>query len=382
MSSYQYLEFIAIDRHLTALEMDRLRCTSTRAQITPVSFVNEYSYGGFKSSAHDIMSHYFDAHVYISNWAEAIFMLRLPKEAIDQNTLEAYCIGPHLEFKASPEHWILTWSLGETDNYGRFNYVEGSGWMARLVPLRDELLRGDLRSLYIGWLKSVTEEDTNPDMLEPMALQGIGHLTAAQQALAEYLEVDEEMLAGCETGDLENSPETVSEAELDAWLNKLPKSEALGYLRQLLAGQGTLAEIKLNQRRAAWRAKLTPPLGNRRSVKELWQMAEQAKDARLIREQEVKQLAEEDRKKKREARLAKLAANPTLAWNEAHEAARKGNAEAYKATCQQLTTLQEAYSKHISLVAFQKELQNFMGEHLRRRTLTQRLVEAGLWKDR
>jgi len=117
-------------------------------------------------------------------------------------------------------------------------------------------------------------------------------------------------------------------------------------------------------------------------VKELWQMAEQAKDARLIRELEVKQLAEEDRKKKREARLAKLAANPTLAWNEAHEAARKGNAEAYKATCQQLTTLQEAYSKHISLAAFQKELQNFMGQHLRRRTLTQRLVEAGLWKDR
>ncbi len=382
MSSYQYLEFIAIDRHLTALEMDRLRCTSTRAQITPVSFVNEYNYGGFKSSTHDIMCHYFDAHVYISNWAEAIFMLRLPKEAIDQNTLEAYCIGPHLEFKASPEHWILTWSLGETDNYGRFNYVEGSGWMARLVPLRDELLRGDLRSLYIGWLKSVTEEDTNPDMLEPMALHVLEPLTTAQQALAEYLEVDKDMLAGCVTGKQENSPKAVSDLEIDAWLNKLPKAEVLGYLQQMLAGQSILAGRKLNQRRAAWHAKLNPQQGNRREVKELWQMAEQAKDARLIREQEVQQLAEEERKKKREDRLAKLAANPTLAWNEAHEVARKGNAEAYKSTCQQLTTLQEAYIKHISLAAFQKELQNFMGEHLRRRTLTQRLVEAGLWKDR
>jgi hypothetical protein len=29
---------------------------------------------------------------------------------------------------------------------------DGRGWMARLAPVRDELLRGDIRSLYIGWL--------------------------------------------------------------------------------------------------------------------------------------------------------------------------------------------------------------------------------------
>jgi hypothetical protein len=29
---------------------------------------------------------------------------------------------------------------------------DGTGWMAALMPLRSDLLRGDLRCLYLGWL--------------------------------------------------------------------------------------------------------------------------------------------------------------------------------------------------------------------------------------
>ncbi len=42
MSEYQYYEFLAIDRPLTSEEMADLRALSTRANITPVSFTNEY----------------------------------------------------------------------------------------------------------------------------------------------------------------------------------------------------------------------------------------------------------------------------------------------------------------------------------------------------
>jgi hypothetical protein len=43
MSEYQYYEFLAINRPLTADEMEKLRALSTRATITPVSFTNEYN---------------------------------------------------------------------------------------------------------------------------------------------------------------------------------------------------------------------------------------------------------------------------------------------------------------------------------------------------
>ena len=41
MSEYQYYAFQAIDRPLSAHEMKRLRGISSRAEITPVSFINE-----------------------------------------------------------------------------------------------------------------------------------------------------------------------------------------------------------------------------------------------------------------------------------------------------------------------------------------------------
>ena len=48
MSEYQYFEFRAIDRPLNAREVAALRTHSTRARITPTSFVNEYHWGDFK----------------------------------------------------------------------------------------------------------------------------------------------------------------------------------------------------------------------------------------------------------------------------------------------------------------------------------------------
>lgn len=42
MSEYQYYEFQTTDRRLSEREMHELRSYSTRAHITPTSFVNEF----------------------------------------------------------------------------------------------------------------------------------------------------------------------------------------------------------------------------------------------------------------------------------------------------------------------------------------------------
>jgi len=383
VSEYQYLEFLAVDRPLTAREMDHLRSISTRAQITPVSFINEYSWGGLKADPRDFMRHFFDAHVFVANWGDAIFMVRLPREVIDQKTLKSFCTSPHLEFEKLPEHWLLTWSLGETENYDRFGYVdEGPGLMTLLAPVREELLRGDLRSLYIGWLRAVTTEETDPDDLEPLALHGLNNLTAAQQALAEFLEVDIDLLAGVGSGSQMNQTDAADDAALDAWLDKLPKAEVRGYLRQMLDGQGASTERSLKRRHAAWREQSAPTKGVCRSVAELWQLAEQAKGLRLIEEAQARRQAEAERKRQRDSWLAKLAADFPRAWKSAHDDANKGHAHAYDAACRLLIDLRDAYSQHATLAAFQKEFQKYMAEHSRRRALVQRLVKAGLWRDK
>ncbi|GAA4355292.1 hypothetical protein GCM10023165_47280 [Variovorax defluvii] len=68
MSEYQYYEFAAIDRPLTAAEMAQLRKVSTRGHISASSFVNHYEWGGLKADPTEWMRGYFDAFVYTANW--------------------------------------------------------------------------------------------------------------------------------------------------------------------------------------------------------------------------------------------------------------------------------------------------------------------------
>ena len=55
MSEYQYYEFQAVDRPLTNRQMNVLRGYSSRAQITPSSFVNVYNYGDFRGNPDKFM---------------------------------------------------------------------------------------------------------------------------------------------------------------------------------------------------------------------------------------------------------------------------------------------------------------------------------------
>lgn len=55
MSEYQYYQFQSIDRPLTDPQMGELRAISTRADITPTSFVNVYHWGDLKACPLDLM---------------------------------------------------------------------------------------------------------------------------------------------------------------------------------------------------------------------------------------------------------------------------------------------------------------------------------------
>jgi hypothetical protein len=294
MSEYQYYEFLSIDRPLTADEMDELRALSTRAAITPVSFTNEYNWGDFKGNPDKLMQRYFDAHVYVANWMTAIFMVRLPIEALSRETAKAAAVPYLLDIKATKTHWIITWSLEESENYDRFGMENGRGWMARLAPVRDELLRGDLRSLYIGWLPAIAGEMMDDEETEPLSVSGLANLTAAQQALAEFLEVDPDLLAGAGIGSPAAQDTEVPQQEMEKWIDALPREEANSILKQLLEGKGQQAERSVRNRFASWRRGLQTGETDapRRAVGDLRQNAEKA---RLIRLEKQKQ----DRKQRK-----------------------------------------------------------------------------------
>jgi hypothetical protein len=382
MSEYQYYEFLAIDRLLTPQEMAELRALSTRAQITPVSFVNEYHWGDFKGNPDTLMTRYFDAHVYLANWMHCHFSLRLPRDALEAEVAAAYQAGYAFRFRNTGEYWVIDWALNESENYDRFGEDDGRGWMSRLAPLRDELLRGDWRGLYLGWLAAVTAGEVEEDQPEPPLPAGMKQPTPAQRALAEFLEVDLDLLVGAATASPATT-DTTAPGEEETWLETLPSNEVRELLRMLLAGQGQQAERTLKTRFTAWqRAQHPPPAPgpNRRTVAELRQLAEDAKQLRLRKETEARARAEAERRKQREAYLSTLAKDFDRVWLAAHQQAERGTASAYDEVRRAITDLADAYKLHASRDQFEQALQRFMAPHVRRTALVRRLVDAGLWK--
>ncbi|MDP2862300.1 MAG: hypothetical protein Q8N95_05860, partial [Desulfobacterales bacterium] len=368
MSEYQYYEFLAIDRPLTTEEMAALRALSTRAHITPVSFTNEYQWGGFKGNPDDLMRRFFDAHVYVANWMRAVFMVRVPIEAIPTTIIETMEEDGFLDFDITKTYLVITWRLEESENYDRFGMEDGRSWMARLTPVRDELLSGDMRSIYIGWLAAITQEMVDDDDLEPLPSDGLGSLTAAQQALVEFLDVDKDLLTGAVIGSPDLQTEEFSQKEIDDWLGNLPSDEVLTLLKQLLEGQGLKVERTLKNRFSAWRR---GSRGNRdetprRSVEELKKNAETVKKKRLELEQREQEQRKTRRRKEREAYLANLAKDFPKAWKVTEQQVARGSRSAYDEACRTLVNIAEAYALHANKGDFSQKLKQFMAGHIRR----------------
>ena len=159
MSEYQYYEFQAIDRPLTAGELATLRQHSTRARITPTSFVNEYHWGDFKGDPDAWMAKYFDAFLYLANWGTRTFKLRLPSELLSAEATQPYLDGESFTARRAGGHVVLTFNLEQEPGS---DAEEGGGQLAALIPIRAELARGDRRALYLGWLIGVQQAGRAP----------------------------------------------------------------------------------------------------------------------------------------------------------------------------------------------------------------------------
>jgi len=99
---------------------------------------------------------------------------------------------------------------------------DGTGWMASLMPLRSDLLRGDPRCLYLGWLRCLQDGGLDEDKLEPPVPAGLEELSGPLHALIEFLKIDEDLVevAAQASKPLAAGP---SRRELSAWIRGLPE---------------------------------------------------------------------------------------------------------------------------------------------------------------
>lgn len=382
MSEYQYYEFAAIDRPLTRAEMAALRAVSTRAEITPAGFVNHYEWGDLKADPADWMRRYFDAFVYAANWCSCRLALRVPLATFRKAELKPFATKHALSIEAGDEHWIFDWALDESEDYDRFAEEDGSGWMRRLAPLRDELLRGDLRPLYLGWLAGAGGGELRDDALEPEVPPGLSELSPPQQALVEFLKIDPDILVAAMADSARASRTDAEDGDcLDAWLGEWSRDEMAGILKLIARGQGQEAERRVRTRHAAWLKAQRPSVAStarRRNVAELRDLAKSASSVRLEREAKERATQEVERRRQREAQLRRVMADVDKHWDAIDAQAKRGSASGYDQAVRALVDLAEGYALASSPKEFERALRRLLVRHATRGALLRRLTEAGL----
>ena len=222
MSEYQYYEFQAIDRSLTETQMAELRRISSRAQITRSSFINVYNYGNFRGDPDTFMQKYFDAFLHVANWGTHWLMFRVPKELLPVSELRAYCAGDVLTVRQASDGVVISFC---SDDEASHEWEEGGGWLASLVQLRQDIVAGDLRALYLGWLLAVQEELLDGNALEPLVPAGLQNLGSSLTSLVNFLRIDSDLLKAASETSEELHGEQLFQAMLEQWISALSSSE-------------------------------------------------------------------------------------------------------------------------------------------------------------
>jgi flagellar motility protein MotE (MotC chaperone) len=378
VSEYQYYEFMAVDRPLTEGEMGELRGISTRADITTTSFTNEYSWGDLKADSVKLLQRYFDVFVYVSNWGTHQLGLRIPSDAFDRKTLERYLIGDQSSSRAGSGYVVI--DLRSDVEYSE-DWEEGRGWMASLAPVRSDLLRGDLRPLYIAWLACIQDGDINDDASEPPVPAGLRQLTSAQLRLAEFLRVNEHLL---EVAANVSEDEVHASDGLASWIASLPVKEKDRLLVTVAHEQEIQVGAALVRRYRRHLAKTRPGVETtfRRGVGGL---LEAAATRREEHENELARRAEKERKRRevveakaRTKHLDALAKRENAAWKEVEQLVSSKRPKAYDDAVVLLRDLRDLAERAKKPERFTSKIAALTGRHSGKRSFVARLHKAGL----
>ncbi|MEG4048393.1 hypothetical protein [Microcoleus sp. Pol17_C1] len=179
MSEYQYYEFQTIDRPLTKAEQQAVSLLSSRVQLSSTLAIFTYSYGDFRGDPKELLVQYFDAMFYMANWGTLQLMFRFPKALIDVERMQKYCVEYQIVVSEINNFVILEISIDDDEGFG---WIEGEGNLSSLIGLRQEILQGDYRLLYLAWLKAISYldiDELNEEELEPPVPPELGKLSSS-----------------------------------------------------------------------------------------------------------------------------------------------------------------------------------------------------------
>jgi len=380
MSEYQYYEFLAIDRPLSAEDMAYVRTLSSRVQPTPTHAVFTYSFGDFRGDPLQLLAKHYDAMLYLANWGSKQLAFRFPKTAIEEQALQPYYYGvEEIELTTVGQHVILNIAFQEEG----MDWVEGEGQLASLAPLRDDILRGDLRALYLAWLASAAreigadlesddveerDEVDSDDPIEPPVPPGLGQLTGPLQAFVEFFDVDQDLVGAAAAA----SPSLrATEEPIERWVPLLPEAERNAFLVRAARGEPIGAELLRRLREVGGAGRLVAGAAPRRTFAAIAAASEEVRRQRQERERQEAERA-------RLAKLDALAKREEQVWAQVPGLLARRTASGYDEAVAHLVELRDLAVHRKQRTAFDTRLRDVLAPYATSAALQRRLRQKML----
>lgn len=253
MSEFQYYEFQALERSLDSQALQELRRISSRAEISCSRFSVIYNWSDLSADPWELLGRYFDAHFYTSNFGTHFLAFRFPKSQYRSRDLEPYWVSEWLFARTYADSTLVIFERNHDDAGPEL--PESETWLGDLSVLRNDILSGDCRSLYLGWLRGLQAGALDPEDTVPPCPPGLETLTPALQRLVQFLELDPFLLAAAQAASPRREEPSDDPVGLQTFVRSLSTAEKESWLLQLLEGKLTPA-MATAQLQRQWRQSL------------------------------------------------------------------------------------------------------------------------------
>jgi hypothetical protein len=413
MSEYQYFEWLAVDRPLNPKETEEVHGLSSHMDVaTSTQAIVTYQWGDFKHDPEQVLLKYFDAFFYYANWGTRRLMFRFPIKSIDVEQILAYCHEDAVTLREYGNVCVLEISLNDEGGYyewfPNFDEDEEGGSLGQYLPLREQIMEGDYRALYLAWLNAAApftssassgngatgraakagaygrdedydsedEEESDEDDFEsswedsePPVPPGLNQLDDALKALVHFLQLDSSLIqaAAQASGAMKPSAET----SLERALPKLTRAECEAYLLRVLNNEWAVrGELRRRLLELSGHKQASPAPGTRRPE----EIVALARGIDLA----AKEKARAEAERKRIADLQALSKRQKETWVSVTQLIEEKKASSYAEAVSLLVQLRDLADFEDSFEDYQERLDDLVGHYTKRPALLDRLRSAGL----
>ena len=373
MSEHQIVAFRAIDRPVPEVDLEYMRRQSSRAEVTPWSFDNEYHFGDFRGNDMEMLSRGYDIHLHYANFGIRKLLIRFPYGLPDEKAAKPYFTKDTLRYVKDKKGQGATLRVEPAHEPGDLPDIwDLNDIMAQLQPLRAEILDGDLRPLYIAHLAMACDGNHDPDETkEPPAPAGLGQPTNAQRALMEFYGLSDALIAA-------GAPDLPPIAKKDdprdqyaEWLQGHAQATKDAWLAQLMLDphatvrMDVLAAFRKNRKAPSW-----PTVRRNRTITELERAAVEI-------QQDMNRKSSEKAAREKAKRLADIAADPAQILSASENLVAQRSQTVYVQIAKLLTELREALAGTAKSGLAERQAQKLKNSNPTLHLLTSELRRAG-----